>query len=95
MIRLFFALCLIGACTPASAQDYPTRPIHALTAISAGGTSDIFMRAMGQELGKRWNQTIVVEDRPGGSMNIGGEACAAGAERRLYHLHPAAGDARL
>ena len=31
---------------------------------------------MAQEVGKRWNQTIVVEDRPGGSMNIGGEACA-------------------
>jgi len=74
--RLLLALCLIGACAPAHAQDYPTRPIHALTAVSAGGTSDIFMRAMGQEFGKRWNQTIVVEDRPGGSMNIGGEACA-------------------
>ncbi len=69
-------LCLIAVSTPASAQDYPTRAIHALTAVSAGGTSDIFMRAMAQEFGKRWNQTIVVEDRPGGSMNIGGEACA-------------------
>ncbi len=72
-LGFLFALAIF---MPALAQDYPTRPIHALTAVSAGGTSDIFMRAMGQELGKRWNQTIVVEDRPGGSMNIGGEACA-------------------
>jgi tripartite-type tricarboxylate transporter receptor subunit TctC len=70
------ALALLALSTPAPAQDYPTRPIHALTAVSAGGTSDIFMRAMAQEVGKRWNQTIVVEDRPGGSMNVGGEACA-------------------
>ncbi|MGB6504760.1 MAG: hypothetical protein WBE99_15080, partial [Xanthobacteraceae bacterium] len=45
------ALCFIEFCALASAQDYPTRPIHALTAVSAGGTSDIFMRAMSQEFG--------------------------------------------
>ncbi|MGB7252650.1 MAG: tripartite tricarboxylate transporter substrate-binding protein, partial [Xanthobacteraceae bacterium] len=74
--RLVVALGSLAVAVPALAQDYPNRPIHALTAVSAGGTSDIFMRAMSQELGKRWDQTIVVEDRPGGSMNIGGEACA-------------------
>jgi tripartite-type tricarboxylate transporter receptor subunit TctC len=49
-LSFLFALAIF---MPALAQDYPTRPIHALTAVSAGGTSDIFMRAMGQELGKR------------------------------------------
>lgn len=76
MVRLIAALGLVALSMPVAAQEYPTRPIHALTAVSAGGTSDIFMRAMAQEVGKRWNQTIVVEDRPGGSMNVGGEACA-------------------
>lgn len=67
------------ASTPTPAQDYPTRPIRALTATSAGGTSDVFMREMAQEVGKRWGQTIVVENRPGGAMNVGGEACAQAA----------------
>jgi tripartite-type tricarboxylate transporter receptor subunit TctC len=58
------------------AQDYPTRPIRALTATSAGGTSDVFMRVLGEELRKRWGQPIVVENRPGGAMNVGGRACA-------------------
>ena len=85
MMKLLFASfalglgLALGALAPASAQDYPARPIRALTAVSAGGTSDIFMRAMAQEIGKRWNQTVVVEDRPGGSMNVGGEACAQAA----------------
>jgi tripartite-type tricarboxylate transporter receptor subunit TctC len=70
------ALCVLGACTPAVAQDYPTRPIRALTATSAGGTSDVFMRVLGEELRKRWGQPIVVENRPGGAMNVGGRACA-------------------
>jgi tripartite-type tricarboxylate transporter receptor subunit TctC len=74
--RLIAALCLIGACTPALAQDYPARPIRALTATSAGGTSDVFMRVLGEEVRKRWGQPIVVENRPGGAMNVGGRACA-------------------
>ena len=61
------------------AQDYPTRPIRALTATSAGGTSDVFMRVLGDEVQKRLGQPIVVENRPGGAMNVGGRACAEAA----------------
>src|SRR6267378_8194450 len=61
---------------PAVAQDYPGRPIRALTATSAGGTSDIFMRLIGEEIHRRWGQPIIVENRPGGGMTIGGRACA-------------------
>ena len=75
-MRFVFALCLIGVGASAAAQDFPTRPIRALTATSAGGTSDVFMRVLGEELRKRWGQPIVVENRPGGAMNVGGEACA-------------------
>jgi tripartite-type tricarboxylate transporter receptor subunit TctC len=61
---------------PALAQDYPTRPIRALTTTSAGGISDVFMRALGDELFKRWGQAIVVENRPGGMQNVGARACS-------------------
>jgi tripartite-type tricarboxylate transporter receptor subunit TctC len=74
--RLIVALFALGVCTPALAQDYPVRPIRALTATSAGGTSDVFMRVLGEEVRKRWGQPIVVENRPGGAMNVGGRACA-------------------
>jgi tripartite-type tricarboxylate transporter receptor subunit TctC len=62
--------------SPASADDYPARPIRVLTATSAGGTSDIFMRVLGEEVRKRWGQPFVLENRPGGAMNTGGRACA-------------------
>jgi tripartite-type tricarboxylate transporter receptor subunit TctC len=65
-----------GFAAPAFAQDYPTRPIKALTTTSAGGISDVFMRALGDELHKRWGQPIVVENRPGGMQNLGARACA-------------------
>jgi tripartite-type tricarboxylate transporter receptor subunit TctC len=60
----------------ALAQDYPTRPVKAIVAVGAGGTGDIFMRVLGEELHKRWGQPIVVENRPGGASNIGARACA-------------------
>jgi tripartite-type tricarboxylate transporter receptor subunit TctC len=76
MRKFLLILALVAAAGPASAQDYPTRPIKALTTTSAGGISDVFMRALGEELLKRWGQPIVVENRPGGMQNVGARACA-------------------
>jgi len=64
---------------PVAAQDYPTRPIRIITANSAGGTSDIFVRALAEELMKRLGQPIIIENRSGGGMNIAGRACADAA----------------
>jgi tripartite-type tricarboxylate transporter receptor subunit TctC len=74
-MKILLTFALIALATPAQAQDYPTRPIKAVTTTSAGGISDIFMRALGDELLKRWGQPIVVENRPGGMQNVGARAC--------------------
>jgi tripartite-type tricarboxylate transporter receptor subunit TctC len=71
---LLAALALLAAGTEALAQDYPTRPVRVITTSSAGGTSDIFMRALAEELHKRLGQPF--ENRPGGAFNIGARACA-------------------
>jgi tripartite-type tricarboxylate transporter receptor subunit TctC len=62
--------------TIAAAQDYPTRPMKVITNTSAGGISDIFMRALGEELHKRWGQPLIVENRPGGMQNLGPRVCS-------------------
>jgi tripartite-type tricarboxylate transporter receptor subunit TctC len=64
---------------PAAAQDYPNRPIKVLTTTSAGGISDIFMRALGEELRVRLGQPLVVDNRPGGMQNVGTRACTEAA----------------
>jgi len=67
---------VVSFIAPSFAQDYPSRPIKAVTTTSAGGISDVFMRALGDELHKRWGQPIVVDNRPGGMQNLGARACA-------------------
>jgi tripartite-type tricarboxylate transporter receptor subunit TctC len=69
----------LGAVVGASAESYPDKPIRVIVATSPGGTSDIFIRAAGEEFYKRTGQRLVVENRSGGAMNIGAEACANGS----------------
>ena len=76
MQRLGIALLVLLTTGAARAQDaWPSRPIRALTTSSAGGISDVFMRVLGEELRGKLGQPIVVENRPGGSSNVGTRAC--------------------
>lgn len=76
LVAMIGLLAVAAGETPTLAQDYPARPVKALTTTSAGGISDVFMRALGDELLKRWGQPIVVENRPGGMQNLGARACS-------------------
>jgi tripartite-type tricarboxylate transporter receptor subunit TctC len=75
IMKFLVIFVLVALASPALAQDYPTRPIKAVTTTSAGGISDVFMRALGDNLLRRWGQPIVVENRPGGMQNVGARAC--------------------
>jgi tripartite-type tricarboxylate transporter receptor subunit TctC len=81
--RLVAALSLMGfvACisVPASSQSYPSRPIKVIVTGSAGGTPDVFMRAIGEELRNRLGQPLVIENRPGADFRIGARTCAESA----------------
>jgi tripartite-type tricarboxylate transporter receptor subunit TctC len=81
-LALGLPLLLSGA---AAADDYPDRPIRVIVATSPGGTSDIFVRALGNEFQKRTGQGFVVENHSGGGMNIGGQVCA-GARNDGYTI---------
>jgi len=72
---LFAAVLSLGLSGIATAQNWPTRPIRAITTTSPGGISDVFMRALGEKLGERLGRPIVIENRPGGMQNIGARAC--------------------
>src|SRR5215510_9285025 len=72
-------VALVALAIPASAQNYPNKPIHVITTSSAGGISDIFMRVLGEEMHKSLGQPIVIDNRPGGAGNIAARACTEAA----------------
>lgn len=82
MHRLLAALAALATLatapfvTPASADDYPSRPIRVITTSSAGGISDLFMRVLGDAMRPRLNnQPIIIENRPGAAGGIAARAC--------------------
>ena len=72
-IRSVVAFALASLCLPAVAQDYPSRPVHIVTAYAPGGASDILARTVAQKLGEFWGKQVVVENKPGGAGVLGAE----------------------
>jgi tripartite-type tricarboxylate transporter receptor subunit TctC len=71
-LRLLGALGgLVLATTAALAQDaFPAKPVRFLVPFPPGGAVDIVARTLGDELGKRWGQSIIIENRPGAGGTI-------------------------
>src|SRR3954452_9455619 len=88
------ALLALSAAWPAAADDWPNRPVKAITNTSAGGLSDIFMRALGEELRQKWGHPLIIENRPGGAMTPGTRACSDSAPEG-YTICISNGDGRL
>ena len=63
----------------APAQDYPNRTIRMIVPFGAGGPTDVFTRAIGEELRKALGQPIVMENRPGAGTIIGTTEAAKSA----------------
>jgi tripartite-type tricarboxylate transporter receptor subunit TctC len=59
-----------------AAQAYPSKVIRILVGAPAGGSTDILARLVGQKLGERLQQSVIVENRAGANMIIASEAAA-------------------
>src|SRR5215467_11564439 len=63
----------------ANADDYPSRPVKIIVPFGAGGPTDVYARAIGEELRKSLHQPFVMENRPGAGTTIGTEVVAKSA----------------
>jgi len=77
--RNFLHLAAGAAALPAVsriawAQTYPSRPVRIIVGFAPAGGTDIVARLIGQWLSERLGQQFVIENRPGGSGNVGVEA---------------------
>ena len=88
LMRHFTAvLALAAAVTIASpsvrasetAADYPSRPVRIIVPFGAGGPTDVFTRAIAEELRKSLKQTFIMENKPGAGTTIGTDYVAKAA----------------
>src|SRR3954468_2164245 len=72
-------LTALAAVSPVHAQDFPSRLVHLVVPQAAGGGTDTFARALGQKLGERWGQPVVIENRAGAGGVVGTDFVAKAA----------------
>src|SRR5437588_12348773 len=76
--------------TPSFAQEgYPARTIKFVVPSLPGSTTDNLARIVAEQLGQKWGKPTIVENIPGGAMNIGaGRVARAAPEEYTMRLAP-------
>ncbi|MEA3155375.1 MAG: putative tricarboxylic transport rane protein [Betaproteobacteria bacterium] len=71
LLATFFSVCVFAA-----SAEYPSKPIRLLVPYAAGGSTDTVARIVGQQLGERLGQQVVIDNRTGAGTLIGTEIAA-------------------
>jgi tripartite-type tricarboxylate transporter receptor subunit TctC len=79
MMRWLLAVLAALFSAFAAAQGFPERPVRIIVPLTPGGSPDTIARAIAQGLSGVWTQPAVVENRTGGSQNIGSDIVAKSA----------------
>lgn len=65
-------VALLALCTPAAAQEWPAKqPVKVIVTNTPGSAVDLVSRMVFEQVGRRLNQTFVIENRPGAANTIG------------------------
>jgi tripartite-type tricarboxylate transporter receptor subunit TctC len=78
-------LLLATLAIPAQAQQFPTKPIRFIVGFTAGSEVDVIGRMIAHEMGEKWGQRVVVDNRPGAGSTVAG-AIVASANADGYTL---------
>ena len=71
LLALAASLLAVQASAQAPEPSFPTRAIKIISASPAGGGVDLSARIIADQLQKLWGHPVTVENRTGGSNNIG------------------------
>lgn len=69
-------VCTVASFAAVAQGAYPVKPIKFIAPFPSGGTSDVLSRLLAAKMTEGLGQTVVVENRPGASGNIGHEIAA-------------------
>jgi tripartite-type tricarboxylate transporter receptor subunit TctC len=70
------AVCALFSASSHAGEQYPNRPIRLVIPLSAGGPPDVIARVVADQMAKRLNGTVVVENRPGNGAAVGTRSVA-------------------
>ena len=87
ILNLLFGAAAVAAfgvisAAPVAAQSWPTQRVTVVVPFGAGSVTDILARIFAEDMGKRWGQQVIVENRPG----LAGTAAVAKATPDGYTL---------
>ena len=68
---LIAALVVLASAAPAPAQTYPSRLVRIVVPFPPGSGTDLLSRLISDQLSRKWNASVITENVPGASGNIG------------------------
>lgn len=73
--------CLVLLCAAGIAQaaGYPDKPVRMIVPFTPAGATDLLARLVGERLGARLGQSVVIDNRPGAGGNVGADIAAHSA----------------
>jgi tripartite-type tricarboxylate transporter receptor subunit TctC len=83
---LFIGLAFVSWEGPVMAAEFPSKPITLICPWGAGGTTDIYLRALGEAASKHLGQPVIIESKPGGGGTAGPSIMAAQAKPDGYTI---------
>ena len=80
-MKLRIALAVVFALIPgiAGASEYPAKQIRIIVQFTPGTSTDILARLIAAKMGERWNQQVVVDNKPGAGAVLGTDLGAKAA----------------
>ncbi len=74
----------IAAILPATAQNWPTKPVKFVLPFGPGSGTDISARLLQERLAAKWSQPIIIENRPGGDGLVAIGAFVSAADDHVF-----------
>lgn len=72
-------LALVGMAPVAGADGYPDHPVRMIVPFTPAGATDLLARLVGERLGAKLGQSVVIDNRAGAGGNVGAEIAARAA----------------